>query len=169
MDAYRQSACTLRGTATSDSRARACVHRKPQKPFRSHRGAPILARLALVAERRRLASETATLVGMPLRKCRSGTAGRARYCRMRIANSSVHHQRLTPKPNSSAAPAAPVSLIGIRAFSRMATKRRKPRPADRAGLWGRRLTRRSSCGCATRSGCSPRHPDHRRGWRRWAR
>jgi len=47
--------------------------------------------------------------------------------------------------------------------------RRKPRPADRAGLWGRRLIRRSSCGYETRSGCSSRHPDHRTGWRRWAR
>ena len=48
--------------------------------------------------------------------------------------------------------AAFVDLIGMRAVSRMATKRRKPRPVSRAGLWGRRLTRRSSCGCETRSG-----------------
>src|SRR4029450_1682845 len=32
--------------------------------------------------------------------------------------------------------AALVNLIGIRAISRMATKRRKPRPVSRAGLWG---------------------------------
>jgi hypothetical protein len=41
--------------------------------------------------------------------------------------------------------------LALTAFSRMAGKE-KPRPADRAGLRGRRLTRRSSCGCATRSG-----------------
>jgi hypothetical protein len=34
------------------------------------------------------------------------------------------------------------------------------------GSGGRRLTRRSSCGYVTRSGCSSRHPDHRTGWRR---
>ena len=48
--------------------------------------------------------------------------------------------------------AAFVDLIGMRAVSPMATKRRKPRPVSRAGLWGRRLTRRSSCCCETRSG-----------------
>jgi hypothetical protein len=36
-------------------------------------------------------------------------------------------------------------------------------------LGGRRLTRRSSCGYGTRSGCSRRHPDHRTGWRRSVR